>query len=87
MGEEHRIGRQLRQPGHQLESRGSQPAQLFEAGRARLHGRMPELEAELLGMIAGGGYEGPGTSPDRADAMVWGVGEVMRGREARVRGV
>ncbi len=60
-------------------------AHLCEAGRVRLHGRMPELEAELLGMIAGGGYEGPGTSPDRADAMVWGVSEVMRERaEARV---
>lgn len=46
---------------------------------------MPELEAELLGMIAGGGYEGPGQSPDRADAMVWGVSEVMRERaEVRV---
>ena len=48
------------------------------AGRVRLHGRMPQLEAQLLGMIAGGGYEGPGASPDRADAMVWGVGELMR---------
>ena len=61
-------------------------AHLFEAGRVRLHGRMPELEAQLLGMIAGGGYEGPGMSPDRADAMVWGVSEVMRERvEVRVR--
>ena len=33
---------------------------------------MPELEAQLLGRIAGGGYEGPGPSPDRADAMVGG---------------
>ena len=24
-------------------------------------------------MIAGGGYEGPGRSPDRADAMVWAM--------------
>ena len=62
-------------------------AHLFEAGRVRLHGRMPELEAQLLGMIAGGGYEGPGTSPDRADAMVWGVGEVMREWGVRVSGM
>ena len=48
---------------------------------------MPALEAEIMGMIAGGGYQGPGKSPDRADAMVWGVGEVMRGGEVRVRGV
>lgn len=62
-------------------------AHLFEAGKVQLWGQMPELEAQLLGMIAGGGYEGPGASPDRADAMVWGVGEVMRGNEARVREV
>ena len=63
-------------------------AHLFEAGRVRLHGRMAELEAQLLGMIAGGGYEGPGASPDRADAMVWGVGELMRVRaEVRVRAI
>lgn len=59
-------------------------AHLFEAGRVVLHGRMPELEAQLCGMIAGGGYEGPGNSPDRADAMVWGVGEVMQERGARI---
>ena len=67
-------------------ARAEPVAHLFEAGRARLHGRMPELEAQMLGMIAGGGYEGPGTSPDRADAMVWGVSELMRERaEPRVR--
>ena len=59
-------------------ARAEPVAHLFEAGRAVLRGRMPELEAQLLGMIAGGGYEGPGASPDRADAMVWGVTEVMR---------
>jgi phage terminase large subunit-like protein len=61
-------------------------AHLFEARRAWLHGRMPDLEAQMLGMIAGGGYEGPGKSPDRADAMVWGVSELMKERaEPRVR--
>lgn len=52
-------------------------AHLFEAGRVLLHGRFPELEAQLCGLIAGGGYEGPGTSPDRADAMVWGLTELL----------
>jgi phage terminase large subunit-like protein len=28
-------------------------------------------------MTAGGGYEGPGRSPDRADAMVWALTELM----------
>lgn len=63
-------------------ARAEPVSHLFEAGRARLHGRMPELEAQLLGFVAGGGYEGPGDSPDRADAMVWGVTELMRDRAA-----
>jgi phage terminase large subunit-like protein len=41
----------------------------FETGKAFLAGDFPALEAELGGLIAGGGYEGPGRSPDRADAM------------------
>jgi phage terminase large subunit-like protein len=45
----------------------------FETERAFLAGWFPELEAELRGMISGGGYEGPGRSPDRADAMVWAM--------------
>jgi phage terminase large subunit-like protein len=45
----------------------------FEAGKAFFAGEFPELEAELGGMIAGGAYEGPGRSPDRADAMVWAM--------------
>jgi hypothetical protein len=34
----------------------------FEAGKAFFAGAFPELEAELGGMTAGGGYEGPGRS-------------------------
>jgi phage terminase large subunit-like protein len=45
----------------------------FERGKAFFAGTFPELEAELCGIIAGGGYEGPGRSPDRADAMVWAM--------------
>ena len=45
----------------------------FEAGQAFLAGEFPELEAELTGIQVGGGYEGPGRSPDRADAMVWAM--------------
>ena len=36
-------------------------------------------------MIAGGKYEGPGRSPARADAMVWGVTELMLGGRAEPR--
>jgi phage terminase large subunit-like protein len=58
-------------------ARADPVATLFEAGRVTLHGRWDALEAQLCGMIAGGGYEGPGTSPDRADAMVWALRELM----------
>ncbi|HEX8309042.1 MAG TPA: terminase family protein [Allosphingosinicella sp.] len=58
-------------------ARADPVAALFEAGRVSLHGRMDRLEAELCGLIAGGGYEGPGRSPDRADAMVWALSELL----------
>lgn len=48
-------------------------ALMFENGRARFAGHFPALEAELCGMSVGGGYQGPGRSPDRADAMVWAL--------------
>jgi len=43
----------------------------------------------MCGMMLGGGYEGPGRSPDRADALVWGLTELMLARrgDARVRGI
>ncbi|HKR25313.1 MAG TPA: terminase family protein [Allosphingosinicella sp.] len=57
----------------------------FETGRAKLAGRFPELEDELAGLTVEG-YEGPGRSPDRADAMVWAMTELTRPqREPRVR--
>jgi phage terminase large subunit-like protein len=48
----------------------------FEKRRALFAGDFPELEADLCGLVAGGGYEGPGRSPDRADAMVWALTEL-----------
>ncbi|HEX8512684.1 MAG TPA: ATP-binding protein, partial [Allosphingosinicella sp.] len=69
-------------------ARAEPVAALFESGRARFAGAFPELEDELAGLVAGGGYEGPGRSPDRADAMVWAMTELMLGRrraEPRVR--
>jgi phage terminase large subunit-like protein len=57
----------------------------FETGRAKLAGSFPELEDELCAMTYGG-YEGEG-SPDRADALVWAMTELMKPhREPRVRG-
>ena len=74
---------------HGKAERASPVAMLFESGKVTLHGRFPELEAQLCGLIAGGGYEGPGASPDRADAMVWALTELMLSKdkaEPRVRG-
>jgi phage terminase large subunit-like protein len=50
---------------------------LYESGRVHHAGAFPDLEDELCGLMTGGGYEGPGRSPDRADALVWAVTEVM----------
>ncbi len=67
-------------------ARAEPVAALFETGRAKLAGRFPELEDELAGLTYGGGYEGPGRSPDRADAMVWAMTELVRPRpEPRIR--
>ena len=52
-------------------------AMLFETGQARFAGTFPELEDELCAMVRGGAWSGPGRSPDRADAMVWAMTELM----------
>jgi phage terminase large subunit-like protein len=57
----------------------------FEAGRAFLAGSFPKLEDQMAGMIAGGAYEGPGRSPDRADAMVWAMTELGETRSGLPR--
>jgi phage terminase large subunit-like protein len=69
-------------------ARAAPVAALFESGRAKLAGRFPELEDELAGLSWSGRYEGPGRSPDRADAMVWAMSELMLGErlaEPRIR--
>lgn len=43
---------------------------LYAGGRIRHCGTWPELEDELCG-LSPAGYDGPGRSPDRADALVW----------------
>ncbi len=71
---------------HGKSARAEPVAALFESGRARFAGSFRELEDELCGMIIGGGYEGPGRSPDRADALVWAMHELMlAGGDGRVR--
>lgn len=58
-------------------ARAEPVAALFEAGLARFAGGFAALEAELAGLVPGGGYQGPGSSPDRADAMVWALWALM----------
>ncbi|MFC3697405.1 MAG: DNA-packaging protein [Pseudomonadota bacterium] len=70
-------------------ARAEPVAALYEAGRVAHRGAFARLEDEMCGLLAGGGYVGPGRSPDRADALVWALTELMLGRrgEARVRGL
>ena len=60
-------------------------AAMFEVGKCGLAGFFPELEDELAAMTVAG-YSGSG-SPDRADAMVWALTELMLGKagEPKVR--
>ena len=61
-------------------ARAEPVAALYEAGRVRHAGMFPRLEDELCGFLPGGTYQGPGRSPDRADACVWALTELMLGR-------
>ncbi len=57
--------------------RAAPVATQFEGGKIKFLGHFPELEAELCGLVSGGDYEGPGRSPDRADACVWALTELI----------
>ncbi|PTS81322.1 ATP-binding protein [Sphingomonas sp. HMWF008] len=62
-------------------------ATLYEAGKVSHVGAFPDLEDELCGFVIGGGYDGPGRSPDRADALVWALEELLlkKRKAARIR--
>ncbi|MET0251741.1 MAG: terminase family protein [Novosphingobium sp.] len=66
-------------------ARAEPVAALYEAGRVRHVGLFPALEDQLCGLMAGGTYHGPGRSPDRADALVWALTELMLGKHGRPR--
>ena len=66
-------------------ARAEPVATLFESRQAWFAGGFPALEDELCGIVAGGGYDGPGRSPDRADAMVWALTALMLEGAARPR--
>ncbi|RDC61000.1 hypothetical protein HME9302_02217 [Alteripontixanthobacter maritimus] len=66
-------------------ARAEPVAALYEAGRVRHSAMFAKLEDELCGLMAGGTYEGPGRSPDRADALVWALTELMLGSRSQPR--
>ncbi|HMO77145.1 MAG TPA: ATP-binding protein, partial [Sphingopyxis sp.] len=61
-------------------ARRAEPVALaYERGEVVHAGVFASLEDELCGLQVGGGYAGPGRSPDRADACVWALAELLRG--------
>ena len=68
-------------------ARAEPVAALYERGRVKHAGRFAALEDELAGLMPGGDYAGPGRSPDRADACVWALTELMLGRRGEAAAV
>ena len=48
----------------------------YKQGQVRHDRAMPELEDEMCAMTPLG-YDGPGRSPDRADALVWAIADLL----------
>jgi len=61
-------------------ARAEPVAALYAAGKVRHVGMFARLEDQLCGLLVGGAYAGPGRSPDRADALVWAMTELLMGR-------
>lgn len=68
-------------------ARAEPVATLYERGRVRHAAALERLEDELCGLLPGGGYAGPGRSPDRADAAIWALTELMLGGRSGAPGV
>ncbi len=66
-------------------ARAEPVAALYETGRVVHAGCFPALEDQLCGLTVGGGYEGPGRSPDRADALVWAMTELLLTSSGNIR--
>ncbi|MBU7579704.1 MAG: DNA-packaging protein [Porphyrobacter sp.] len=64
-------------------ARAEPVAALYATGRVRHLGVFAWLEDQLCGLLTGGTYAGPGRSPDRADALVWALSELLLGRPIR----
>lgn len=72
---------------HGKAARAEPVSALYAAGRVFHLGAYPALEDEMCGLVMGGGYQGPGRSPDRADALVWAMTELMLAGRAGAVGV
>ena len=60
----------------------------YERGDVVHAGVFAALEDQLCGLQVGGGYAGPGRSPDRADACVWALAALLDAlRKGKVPGV
>ena len=68
----------LRHAGKSKRDRAEPVSVEYEAGRAKHVGVLRELEDEMCAFGAQIGGERGGPSPDRVDAMVWAVSELMR---------
>lgn len=66
-------------------ARAEPVAALYASGRVKHCGIHPQLEDQMCGLMIGGEYCGPGRSPDRADALVWALTELMLGQSANPR--
>jgi phage terminase large subunit-like protein len=66
-------------------ARAEPVAALYETGKVRHAGLFRKLEDQMCGLLTGGKYEGPGRSPDRADALVWALTELMLGPKGMPR--
>ncbi len=64
-------------------ARAEPVAALYEQGRVRHVGALPALE-DQMGQMTRGGYTGRG-SPDRVDALVWALQELMIGPASEYR--
>ncbi len=60
-------------------ARAEPVATLYAKRRVFHRGAFPDLEDQMAGLVTGGDYCGPGRSPDRADALVWALTELLLG--------
>ncbi len=68
-------------------ARAEPVAGLYTAGKVSHVGSLGLLEDELCNLGTGGGWFGASRSPDRADALVWALTDLMLGKRRGVPGV